>query len=99
MATTLIAGSTGAITAEFGATADRLPVTLLAVGLAGAEVATIKHSGDDGTTFTTTYQEGSVVELTATNNVLALHAPGHYRIDKGTTAGAAAIYLSEKVRK
>ena len=60
--------------------------------LAGAETADIQVSPDGGVTWQD-YGDGAAVELTATENSLALHGPTRFRIVKDVTAGATAIYL------
>lgn len=70
------------------------PVTLIARGLAGAEVVPVFFSVDDGITFETVFQEGSVVELTATNKVVTVNSPITIGVTKPTTAGEAGVFLA-----
>ena len=98
-ATEIVAAATAGGEGEFGATAGRLPVTLFAPGLAGAETVDIQISQDGGSTFTDVYQNGAQVQLDATNNVISLFGPGHYKAVKSATSASVGVYLSEKDRK
>lgn len=87
----LIAPTTAAATATFDIDNERdLPTTIIAGGLTGSEVIDIMIDPGDGTHIDY-YSENAKVTLSATNNAIALHAPGKYKIDKPTTAGTTQV--------
>jgi len=75
-----------------------LPATIVDVGLVAAETAPISFSEDDGTTKTPASQEGAVVVLTATNNVIKIDSPITLTVVKDATVGAAGVFLFSPVK-
>ena len=100
--TELIAPATGAVTSSpfivgkgAGSGSESNPTTVIASNLAGAETAAIEIKTLDASfPWIALLEGGNAVELTATNNVEVLAAPGVFRIVKGVTAGACGIYIS-----
>ncbi|MEE8233706.1 MAG: hypothetical protein V3R41_03405 [Gammaproteobacteria bacterium] len=73
---------------------EALPATLFATGLAGVEKAVVNISPDGGDSLTPAAQSGTAVELTATNNTIAINSPMTIGITKTATAGAAGVFLN-----
>ena len=96
MSTTIISAQTTAATGDFSASKNtqQLPATLFASGLAGAEVANVMFSADGGLTYTNLFENGTQVQLTATNNAVTIYGPGMYRVSKGITVAAVPVSLS-----
>lgn len=98
----LIAPATGAVTSvEFiigkgpGSQGQSRPVTLVASNLAGAEDVDIQiKTGDPANEWIDLYEGGSQVQLTLTNNVEVLNAPGIFRVIKNITAGNCGVYIA-----
>ncbi len=76
-----------------------LPATIVAVGLATTETATISFSEDDGTTKTEAKQEGVSVVLSATNNIIKIDSPVTITVVKDATAGAAGVFVFSPVKQ
>lgn len=97
----LIAPATGAVTSDAfnvgRATRpeESRPITVIASNLVGSETADIQiKTGDSSKEWIDVYEGGSQMQLTATNNVEVINAPGVFRIVKGVTAGSCGIYLA-----
>ena len=67
-----------------------VPLTAIATGL-GAEVITVLVSADEGLTFEAVSQDGTALEITATNNVVMIRSPGLYRFSKPSGSSIVAI--------
>jgi len=93
---TLIAPVTAAVTVAkvVKIRQEALPATLFATGLAGIEKAVVNISQDAGATLTPAFQDGTAVELTATNNTIAINSPMTIGVTKGGTAVAAGVFLN-----
>lgn len=72
---------------------NRIPSTVVATNLANADNVKIQISVDQGVTFHDIYINGTLQEVTATNNVVGIDAPGYYRFVKTVTAAEAGVYL------
>jgi hypothetical protein len=72
---------------------NRIPCTIVATNLTGAENIKIQISVDDGATFHDIFINGTLQELAATNNVVGVDAPGFYRFVKTTTKNEVGLYL------
>jgi hypothetical protein len=72
---------------------ESIPSTLVATGLAGAGSIKVQISVDEGVSFHDIYINGTLQEMTATNNVIGVDAPGYYRFIKTATSPAAGLYL------
>lgn len=71
----------------------RIPATVLCTGLAGAETCDLQISYDGGTTFTNIIINGTQQQMTATNNILTIEAPGIYRVVQSASVGSATTVL------
>ena len=80
----LIPAATTAGTVDQDITRAAVPITAVATGL-GAEVITVLVSADAGKTFEAAFQDGTAVELTATNNIYKIDSPGQWRFSKPST--------------
>ena len=87
----LIAPQTGGAQSAKIVVRSRSPKAIYAVGLAGAETASVQFT-HDGTNWTNYYSKDEQVQLTATNNAIKLEGPGVFRINKGVTVGNVGIY-------
>ena len=97
---TLIEAQTDAVStqAPFQVTRDNLPVTLMAVGLAGSEECDLYFSHDEGTTWTLLRdKDGNVLKLTATVTSLAIDSPILLGVTKDASVGAAGVYVDKGV--
>lgn len=96
---TLIEKQTGAVTIIkwVNVTQEMLPATFQAFGLAGVEVVPILWSPDNKLTSEAAQQEGSAVELTATNNNMAVNSPGLFGVTKPTTGAAVGVFFASGV--
>ncbi len=70
------------------------PATLIAEGLTGVEVISVLVSNDGGATTQQAFQNGTAVELTATNNTLSVNTPVTVGLIKPVTGSAAGVFLS-----
>jgi len=75
-------------------TADRVPTTILADNLAGAEEVDFYFSIDGGTTWKVLQVDGSPVVLTATDNAKTFFGPMLIGVTKDATAGACGVYAA-----
>jgi len=73
-----------------------LPVSITAGGLAGAEVATLQYY--DGAAWRDYYQDGnaSPEQVTPTNSMITIYAPGRWRVTKSATVAAVAISMHSR---
>lgn len=62
--------------------------------IGAAEFGDLQKSNDGGVTWDDVYENGAQVQLGLTNNVIVLHGPGLFRINKDATANPVAVYLS-----
>lgn len=92
MSNTVLEAQTGAATVNFVINRNRV-VTLAADGLAGAEEVTIEHKRGASFVSATDWATASVIKLTATADMVKLDAPGEYRFNKPSTAGAVSLHL------
>jgi len=91
--TTAIAAKTAAETFKFKVK-QGLPVTIHSTGLAGAE--TIPLTIRSGTVDEPVRDDsGAPVTLNVTNTQLLVTGVGSYRLTKGITASAVAVYIEE----
>lgn len=92
----LIAATTSAVAtkAPYKITQDRVPTTIIADNLAGAEEVDIFFSIDAGATWQTLQVEGSAVKLTATDNAKTFYGPMLIGVVKDSTAGACGVYAA-----
>ena len=91
---TLFAGATAAATATFELSGKQVPATVQVNGLASGD--TVDMMQGDGATFEDAY-DGSQVQFSYQGtNTIAIYAPGHYKLDKGSTTGtvSAVLYTS-----
>ena len=71
------------------------PATLSATALATTEEVDITYSGDNGTTFTTAFNDSdTALVLTATKAQLLILGVGVYRVAKDSTASACAVNVT-----
>ena len=95
---TLISARTAAVVnpneAKYQVTSNRVPCSLIADGLAGAEEVDIFFSVDNGTTWVTLTVDGSVVVLTATDTAKTFYGPRMIGVLKDATAAACGVYMS-----
>lgn len=91
----LITAATGAATGTFIVRQDDIPVNIFSRGLGVGESITFSQSYDGGTTYVDSYQGGSAVTLTSTDNVKSVNAPGFFKVTKGVTASASGVYISK----
>jgi len=72
------------------------PVTLVANGLANAEIVSVEVSSDEGLTYAPALDSttGTPIELSATKNVVNINSFGRYRVVKGVTIAAVAVSVS-----
>lgn len=94
MPKTLLAATTSATESnEFEAVYNHVPAHFTCPGLAGSETGTLqKKNADD--TFSDYYQDGSLVQATATNSGAVAYAPGIYRVNKSATAASVPVEVS-----
>ena len=79
---------------------EQLPLTLIATGLAGSDVITVNFSVDGGSNVTPAQQDGGPVQLTASNNVLAVRSPlviSVSKVDTSSEPSTAGAFLSSGV--
>lgn len=86
--------TTSASVGTFVVLDDNRSVTLIGVGLVAAETADIQILA--GSTYVDVYEEGTQKQMTATNTAVRIRGVGEYRVNKGTSIGASAIYLAGK---
>lgn len=96
MVMTLISAQTDEVAtkARFPITQDRVPTTIIADNLAGAEEVDFYFSIDDGATWALLYVDGSAVVLTATDNAKTFYGPMLIGVVKDETAGACGVYAA-----
>lgn len=97
MAHTLIAAQTDAVVVKAAFAVHRVPATLFAVGLAGAEECDIYISPDQGTTWTELDKDSAVVKLTHADSSFSIQSPMHLGVLKDATVAAAGVYLSDSI--
>ena len=92
----LIAAATGAVVTQvpYKITEDRVPTTIIADNLAGAEEVDIYFSVDAGTTWHLLYVDDVAVVLTATYNAKTFYGPIMIGVLKDATAGACGVYAA-----
>ena len=90
----LIAKQTDAVAtkAAYKINQDRIPTTIVADVLAGAEEVNFYFSIDAGVTWATLQVDGSPVVLTATDNAKTFYGPMLIAVDKDATAGACGVF-------
>lgn len=88
----VIAPTTAAVTTQRRVRVTSVPSTIIATGLAGAEVVTVYLSVDDGVTWEALSVSGSPAVLTATDNTLAVYSPLLLGFTKSATVAAAGVY-------
>ncbi len=86
---------TVASTGKFIVKDDGRSVTLIALGLAGAETGSLQILA--GSTYVNVWEDGTQKQLTATNTAFRVRAKGEYQIVKSATAAAASIYLAGSI--
>ncbi len=100
MAKTLITATTSAVTSKASYSVCKPPVTVFAVGLAGAETCSFYISPDHGTTWQTLgMEEGdgtpAALTLTATRTAVKIDFPCYLGVTKAATTGAAGVYVAD----
>lgn len=90
----LIAAATGAVVTQvpYKVNQDRIPTTIVADNLAGAEEVDLYFSIDRGANWIVLNVDGSPVVLTATDNAKTFYGPLYIGILKDATAGACGVY-------
>jgi len=68
-------------------------MTISSGKLAGAEVVTFQLDEDGVSPLGDLYQDGSIRQLTATNNAVIVDGPIDLRVTKGVTALEVGVYL------
>lgn len=101
MPLSLLAATTAAAAAAASSQAtlthhSELPVSFSAYGVTGAEEATLQYY--DGTGWRDYYADGEAMpkQITATNSMVSVYAPGQWRMNKSATAAAVAVMLHSK---
>lgn len=92
----IIAAQTGAVATQkpYKITQDRVPTTIIADNLAGAEEVDIYFSVDAGATWVLLYVDDVAVVLTATANAKTFYGPMLIGVLKDATAGACGVYAA-----
>jgi len=90
----LIEATTDAVTtpAEASINGSDVPVTIHAEGLAGVETVQLKVR--NGGAYVDVYQDGHLLRLTATQNVLSINSPMELGVTKSATVAAVGVYLT-----
>ena len=70
-----------------------VPAHFTCPGIAGAETGTMQMQ-DASEGWHDYYVDGTLQQVTATNTGVAVYAPGIYRINKSSTAGATSVEVS-----
>lgn len=88
---TLLAAQTAAGDSNSFSVEGARGVSVFALGLAGAETATLEVTLDGGNNFTAATDANGAIALTADQNSMLVVGPADYRIAKSATAAAVAI--------
>lgn len=72
---------------------DSLPAQFTCPGLAGDETGTLQKKNIGGG-FTDCYQDGSLIQITATHTSVTSYGPGVYRVNKSSTSAAVGVEVS-----
>ncbi len=88
----LAAGATAATSSDTF-TVDQETVGVIVVGLTGSETCTLQIQYDD-TNFVDVYIDGTLSQLTATNNIFTVYGPGLYRLNKSASTANVSIHTA-----
>ena len=89
--TVLFAAATAASSGKFYLSGEELPAKVEISGLTSGDTVDLMEG--DGVTFEDSYDGAQVQFSYQTKNTVAIYAPGHYKVDKGSTTGTVAAIL------